>query len=325
MMQTLLTGRARTLNSRTGGSVTLSATRKGLQAAVLKTPLGIIYFGASTHPDASLPALVLAEVATRNGSGLVRYPEVGYRTPEWHAVLELGTFWDIPGTRLRAVITHADPNAATITVAPRPTAAAPAAPVAVTMPANGQYPSQIPWTLSWTPSPSKDVTAYLVEVGGTVIARTNAGTTSVPMPASLPTTEVVDDTSGDARRVATIVVDAVTRSGAHSPSTPISVLPVSPTLTLTSGLGDVEVPIPSGPFTLSWRITPMYAATVASWKIDYAGTSVSVPATQTSFEVDPALREDPDFGSVQIEALDAKGESIAWDSYSFYAGAWAGQ
>jgi hypothetical protein len=181
------------------------------------------------------------------------------------------------------------------------------------------------WTLSWTPSPSKDVIAYFVEVGGKVVARVNADTTSAVMPTDVATEWVVDEAAGEKHEVATFTVDTVTRSGGHTLSAPVSATPVLPSMVITSSLGGVEYPVPTGPFTLTWSLDPMYAPAVATWKVTYAGTTTSLPVGQPTFVVDPTLNQDPYEGRVEVETLDPKGHSLAYESFSFYTPLWASE
>jgi hypothetical protein len=49
--QSLITGRVTSLDARRGGTATLNVSSKGQQAAMLKTPLGLVYFGATRDID----------------------------------------------------------------------------------------------------------------------------------------------------------------------------------------------------------------------------------------------------------------------------------
>lgn len=323
--QSLLTARAKTIDPRRGGAVTLAAGRAGQQAAQLKTPLGVLYLGAIRGPDAARTASLVVEVATRNGSGLVQYPEVADLRDTYRGTLALGNVWEVPGTSLRVVVTHATPADLTVSVTPRGEAGAAPAPAVVTLPPNGQFPDGIAWRLSWTPSPSKDVVAYLVRAGTAVVARVNGDQSSAAMPTSVPTEWVGNHDTGEGSEIATLSVEAISRSGLSSTSAPITVVPVASSVSLTSSLGPAESPIAAAPFTLTWAIDAVHAGSVAKWEVTYAGTTTTLPADQTSLVIDPALNDDPEYGDVEVSALDSTGHSVGQEYYTFYTPLWASE
>lgn len=325
LAQSLITGRVATVDPRRGGSVTLSAVRAGGQAARLTTPLGIVYFGATQDPNADGLAHLVAEVATRNGSALVQFPDVNDTDGRLRATLVLGNSWDIPGSPLRAVVTHATATGLSVSLAPRTRAGGPPVPAVVAQPPNGQFPSGAAWRLSWAPSPSKDVVAYWVRAGSEVIARVNGDQSSAEISSSVPTEWAGNEETGEGSDVASLSVEAISRSGRRSASAPITVTPVDPSLSLSSSLGAVEWPVASAPFTLTWAMDPMHAGSVASWELTYAGTTTTLPAGQNSIVIDPATNPDPEYGDVELLALDSNGYAIEQAYYWFYTPLWASE
>jgi hypothetical protein len=316
--QALLTGRVTTLDAKRGGTATLSSTPRGLQAASLKTSLGILYFSTISDRRLSAGSAVVAEVMTRRGSGAVIFPEVPDRSDQADGILELGNHWNIPGSSLRVTVTASNEASATLAVSPAGAPAPPPAPAVVTMPAFGQYPTRMPWTLSWTPSPTSGVVAYFVkDQRGTIVARVDGKADHVTIPDGS-----VDSESDDSGDFSTLTIVAVAEGGSQTTSAPIRVTPVSPELSLVSSTGPSDEVVVTAPFTLSWSITPMYAANVTTWTVEYAGKETSLPAGQTSIVVDPALREDPDGGEVRVTANDSAGQPIESNAYRFYTTDW---
>jgi hypothetical protein len=322
--QAEMTGRVINIPSSGARTITLSATSKGMQAAVLRSRFGAIYLGAN-HARPSLygdynwegfivvqPTLshLQAQVHTAAGSGRLRFPEVASITLPEQDGLELGCAWDVPGTNRRVVVVGADRDSVTIRVTTRTqTIAVPSTPV-LSMPPDGTFPVRAPWLLEWS-APAADAGAFIVTSQGEILARVAGSARSAIIPAgSVPWTG--DDTMPSFR------VIAVGASGGVSESAPISVAPVNPELSFSPSTTESAPAVISAPFTLSWALTPaVYSGVVKSWRVQYAGTTIELPADQTSITIDPAAARDPDDTEIRVSGTDGDGEEFIRDSFFF--------
>jgi len=322
--QVAMTGRVVSIPSSGARTITLSATSKGMQAAVLRSRFGAIYLGAN-HARPSLygfynsqgsidvqPTLshLQAQVHTAAGSGRLRFPEVASITLPEPDGLELGCAWDVPGTNRRVVVVGADRDSVTIRVTTRThTIAVPSTPV-LSMPPDGTFPDRAPWLLEWS-TPAADAGAFIVTSQGEILARVDGSARSAIIPArSVPWTG--DDTMPSFR------VIAVGASGGVSESAPITVAPVNPALSFSPSTTESDPAVISAPVTLSWVITPaVYSGFVKSWTIDYAGTKIELPAAQTSITIDPASARDPDDTYVRVTGTDVDGKVLIKDYFVF--------
>ena len=70
------------------------------------------------------------------------------------------------------------------------------------------------------------------------------------------------------------------------------------------------------PFILSWALAPSaYADRVVSWKVTYGDSVTTVPASQSTMTIDPAVAASGDFSSIGVFGIDASGETITEGSY----------
>jgi hypothetical protein len=180
------------------------------------------------------------------------------------------------------------------------------------MPPNGQVPSTLDWTMSWTPSPSRSILAYFVEANGKIIARAGPRETSVRVPFGLgpPEFGVPDE------RVALVRIVAVSSDGQKvaSPSVRIEAVRIAIEFTSTAPTGSTA--IVREPFTLSWALTPSaFAGRVVAWKVTYGNSVTTVPASQSTMTVDPAVAATAELSSVEIKGVDARGEVITEGAY----------
>ncbi|MSW43810.1 MAG: hypothetical protein F2836_03460 [Actinobacteria bacterium] len=322
--QVAMTGRVINIPSSGARTITLSATSKGMQAAVLRSRFGAIYLGAN-HARPSLygfynskgsidvqPTLshLQAQVHTAAGSGRLRFPEVASITLPEPDGLELGCAWDVPGTNRRVVVVGADRDSVTIRVTTRTqTIAVPSTPV-LSMPPDGTFPDRAPWLLEWS-APAADAGAFIVTSQGEILARVAGSARSAIIPAgSVPWTG--DDTMPSFR------VMAVGASGGVSESAPITVAPVNPALSFSPSATESAPAVISAPVTMSWAITPaVYSGFVKSWRIEYAGTTIELPAAQTSITIDPAAARDPDDTYVRVTGTDGDGKVLIKDYFVF--------
>ena len=308
LVQALLTGRV--VKVPVAESSTANLARRGTAArvAAVRSAYGTILLTVTDRERLSTERLgVQARLATGNGSGLLHLPGWDGALAGSDSLLELGDVWDVPGTRLRAVVTGLTPDGGELGFVPRGAPArAPAAPV-ISAPADSLASASGPWQLTWSAGTADDTIAHVVTVDGEVAARI-AG----------PSAQAV---MGPATTGQQVRVWAVTGQGARTASEPLSVIAVEPEVNLVSSLGDPaidEEPIARGPFTVSWAPTPAAAvAAIASWEVDYGQGATLLPVDARSVVADPAaLGVAPGTRlSIEVTGLDGRGRAVVGGSY----------
>ena len=315
--QAAFTGRVRLLSPTGTSSATLSATPKGLQAVAVKSRLGTVYltarqsysFSSATETVEKGPLQVQAEVLTKEGSGLLHFPEVAHVSSGGLIGLQLGNVWDVPGSRTRVIVTGVGDSTVSLKVVARPgTPERPAAPQVI-VPAGGTYPATEAWTLDWTGADANAV-AFIVTAGDRVVARVPGSARSAMIPPRVAT-----DEAARAGGTVPMRVIAVGPRGGTAGSEPVALTPLRPGLVIASSASAENV---TAPFRLTWSVTPASSlASVASWVIDYADQTFTLPASQTWFDVDPGLAYWGGYATVQIQGLSAQGDIVLQGFYDF--------
>jgi hypothetical protein len=256
----------------------------GVRTAVVRTPLGVLYFdqapSAQLRRSLGVSPGVQVRVLTERANAILTMPDVaGSLVPQPDTQMEFLDSWVIPGLKMRALVVSASERKSSIRFVPVSSKdVAPAAPL-ITSPIRTPYGA--PYVLTWAKSAATNVLGY-------VVARTEGPTTIYRLPASATSLTMPPVYSGAG---AVVRMWAVSKTGLKSKQSAI---------TLTTNLNFVDLSLDGqqmSPFggdvlqpqfnvyvgatgTFHWTVAADSVARVTGWLVHVTlrdGTVVDIP------------------------------------------------